>query len=394
MRVSLPYGHRPLVATVPDDAEVIGLPPAVAGADPVAVCRDALNRPIGARPLEEEAAAVRRVTLIVSDSTRADPRGALCEAALERLPADCAVTLAIATGTHGPCDVESLGLPAGVRARIDRVINHDGHAAAEAVTLGTTSRGTPVRVSRAALETGLLVLTGRILPHYFAGFGAGVKALYPGLGESVSVRVNHQLKREPGARAGVVDDNPCRGDMEEVLEMLPCPAYLLNVISGPGGGVVGAVAGDVRTAFREGADVARRTWQARGHAADAVVVSDRLPVTASLYQASKLVAAVAPLLRVGGTVVVAAECARGIGPVDVVNRGIYEIGLRPRLPADHRIALVSSLSPGEVAATYCEPCASVEAALAAAGPARVTVVPEAASLIFSSDHQTPVNERE
>jgi lactate racemase len=86
-------------------------------------------------------------------------------------------------------------------------------------------------------------------------------------------------------------------------------------------------------------------------------------VTASLYQASKLVAAAAPLLVPGGRIVVAAECWQGTGPLDIVNQGIYEIGIKPRLPAAHRVILVSSLPRDEVEQTYCEWAPSVEAAL-------------------------------
>lgn len=383
MRISLPYGRQPLAVDVPDDAAVIAVPVAPPTGDVLSLCRQAMDGPVAAPSLEVVARTARRATIIVSDATRADPQGAMAAAVIERLPQTCAVTLAIATGTHGTCNLDRLDIPAAVLDRVTAIINHDGHAADDARLVGHTTRGTPIRVNAQALDTDLLILTGRILPHYFAGFGAGVKALYPGLGEARSVRANHALKRDPAARAGIVDGNPCREDMEEALAMISPPAYLLNVVAAPGGGLAGAVAGDVRQAFRTGADLGRRAWRVRAARAGAIVVSDHLPVTESLYQASKLVAAVAPLCEDHATIVVAAECERGIGPVDVVNEGIYEIGLRPRLPADHRIVLVSSRAASEVNATYCEPARSVEEALAAAsGP--IAVVPEAGSLIVEA----------
>jgi hypothetical protein len=49
--------------------------------------------------------------------------------------------------------------------------------------------------------------------------------------------------------------------------------------------------------------------------------------------------------------------------VEVVNRAIYEIGLRPRLPPAHRIVLVSDLPASAVAPSYCEYASSVEEVL-------------------------------
>ena len=34
----------------------------------------------------------------------------------------------------------------------------------------------------------LVIATGCIRPHYFAGFGAGVKAIFPGLGQAAAIR--------------------------------------------------------------------------------------------------------------------------------------------------------------------------------------------------------------
>src|SRR5262249_49731789 len=149
--------------------------------------------------------------------------------------------LAVATGTHGPCRVDDLGLsPTSLRDAA--VINHDGHSDADLVELGTTSRGTPVRVHRCLLETDLVVATGCIRPHYFAGFGAGVKALFPGLGAAAAIRINHRLKTDPQARAGVVVGNPCRDDLEEAVRSIPTPTFLLNGVCGPDDRIHTAVA--------------------------------------------------------------------------------------------------------------------------------------------------------
>jgi nickel-dependent lactate racemase len=325
----------------------------------------ALDSPVGSDPLEQRARSGDRITLIVSDATRDEPRAALLAAVRARMP-DVRVTLAIATGTHGPSGgLDALGL-SGVDLRGVAVVDHDGHDDRDLVTVGTTARGTPVIVHRCAVEADLVVATGVIRPHYFAGWGAGAKAVFPGLAQSASARINHRWKTDPSARPGAIDDNVCRLDMEEAAELAAPRAFLLNGVADAHGVVRAATAGDVRAAFRAGVDIGRPWVGVRAPRSRWIVVDDLPPVTDSLYQASKLVASVAHLLQVGGTLVLVAPCVQGTGPVDVVNQAIYEIGLRPRLPEGHRIFLVSRLSADHVLPTYARPATSVEDAISGA----------------------------
>lgn len=372
--ITLPYGSRPLVFRTGPGSRVCDLPPGMPGLEMHTLLQDALNRPIASPRLESLCRPGARVLVIVSDATRPDPRAALIRAVRARVP-DARIVVAVANGTHAPGPVEPLEL--GVA---DPVVSHDGTDESQLVPLGRTRRGTEVVLNRCVLEADVVVATGRIKPHYFAGFGAGIKAIFPGLGGTRAIRANHQLKREPGARPGNVEGNPCREDMEEVLELLPVPAFLLNVVVDADDHPRAAVAGDVRAAFRVGTDLARPLFRIRAPRSRAIVVSDALPMTASLYQASKLLAAVIPIVEDGGTVIIAAECGDGTGPLEWVNRGIYELGIAPRLPA-HRVVLVSDLPPEIVADAYCEWAPTVEAALAPLGVPPVIVPRAGAALV-------------
>jgi nickel-dependent lactate racemase len=376
VRVELAYGSRPYPLELDGrDAEVLGarplpLPPPVAH-----LLRGALDAPVGAA---FGAARGARVTLIVSDATRDEPRAAFVTVLRERIP-HARWTLAIATGTHGPARIGDLGLPDDV-LRDATIVNHDGHAARDLVDLGTTQRGTPVRVHRCLVETDLVLATGCIRPHYFAGFGAGAKALFPGLAEATAIRTNHRWKTDPHARAGIVDGNPCRDDLEEAVRMIQTPTFLLNAVVGPDERVHAAVAGDVFAAFRVGADIARPWFTVSARPAPLVIASDALPVSASLYQAAKIAAAAAPLVAPGGALVVAAECADGIGPLDTVNEAIFRIGVLPRLPERARLVLVSALSEDETRRTLLAYAASVDSVLASVA-GRVLVLPRASHLL-------------
>lgn len=378
--IELPYGHVPYPLDLGPRAFTLIEPPTLPPPRALAtLLDDALNAPLGRPRLENTVTPGDRVTVIVSDATRTEPRAALIEALRQRLPAT-RWTIAIATGTHGPSPIDALGIPSELLADAI-IVNHDGQRSEDLVDLGVTARGTPVRIHRCVLEANLVIATGCIRPHYFAGFGAGVKAIFPGLGETGAIRANHALKTEPGARAGIVDGNPCRADLEDAVAHVPTPMFLLNGVNAPDGLIHAVVAGDLQAAFRAGASLARTWFTVRAPRANIVIASDVLPVTASLYQAAKIAAAVAPLVEEDGTIVIVAECPDGTGPLPVVNEAIFRIGVLPRLPRGATLQLVSSLSPSKVACTLLDHASSVGAAIRDRTGA-VLVIPRASQLLF------------
>ncbi|MDQ3338557.1 MAG: lactate racemase domain-containing protein [Myxococcota bacterium] len=338
----------------------------------------ALRSPIDRPQLRDLVGPGARVTVIVSDATRVEPRGQFLATLRTELP-HARWTVAVATGTHGPANLDALDLPPD----LGDVINHDGHATRDLVSLGTTARGTPVRVHRCVVETDLVIATGCIKPHYFAGFGAGCKAIFPGLGEATAIRINHRLKTADGARAGIVDGNPCREDLEEAVALVPTPVFLVNGVLAPDGLVHAVVAGDPRAAFRRGCDLARSWFTVRAPKASLVIASDALPVTASLYQAAKIASACAPLVADGGDLVLVAECAEGTGPLDTVNEAIFRIGVLPRLPTNAKIHLVSALPREVVERTVVRPLTTLTPLLERADS--IVVVPRASQLILETD---------
>jgi len=366
--VELPYGKFSYLLDLPGhDLTVVRAPtPPPPPTDLARTLDDALDAPIDRPRLEDLVAPTARVTLVVSDATRDEPRAALVAAIRRRLPR-ARFTLAIATGTHGPAPLDRLDLPSDLLAS---AINHDGHSDRDLVALGTTPRGTPVTLHRCAVDTDLVVATGYIRPHYFAGFGAGVKAIFPGLGQATAIRINHQLKLDPLSHAGSVDANPCRLDLEDAVRLLPAPTFLLNAH------LAGAVAGDPLTAFRAAVAQLRPFYTVRVGRAPTVIASDALPVTATVYQAAKIAAAAAPLVAPGGRLVVVAECAEGVGPLAVVNEAILRIGVLPRLPPGASLYLVSSLPDATVAQTLFRPL-SVLTDL----PSPILVLPRASQLL-------------
>lgn len=368
------------LAELPERLALRYTPAPVAASLPVAeLCRRALAAPIGAARLDELSRSARRIAVIVSDASRDEPRAEMLRALREVLPWD-RVTLVVASGTHAPTG--------GVipEQYSDRpCVVHDASDESRLVELAPTERGTRVRLLRDLVEADLVVATGRIRPHYFAGYSGGLKSIFPGCAHRDDALTNHRLKADVTARLGRVEGNVCRADMEAAARSLAGTIFLLNVLSDVEGTPVAAAAGDPIAAHRELLARARELFLVRAPRASVVVVADRPPVSSSLYQASKLLPPAGAILEDGGVVVIVADCRNGTGPLERVNRGIYELGVRPQLPARHRVLLVSELSREIVASTYAEHAPSlrdaVQDALAKTGSQRAVVLWRAGELV-------------
>jgi hypothetical protein len=90
-------------------------------------------------------------------------------------------------------------------------------------------------------------------------------------------------------------------------------------------------------------------------------------------------AAVAPLVKPSGSLVLVAECPEGIGDLEIVNEKIFRIGVLPRLAPGVRLHLVSALANPHV--TLLEPLDSLAEVVQRTGS--LLVIPRASQMLFS-----------
>ena len=324
MTLRLPYGAGQ-VEVDPGPFELRTLAPrppaATTDGDPLL---HALDRPLGTPRIEAMVAPGDRVLLVISDATRATAAHRVVPALLERLQEagvkDRHISYAVACGLHlPPDDAVAAGLIGAAAARIRRTAA-GADRAEDFADLGTTRRGTPIRLHRALLEADRVILTGAIGFHYYAGFTGGRKSILPGLAAPETIAANHLLAlsaqggREPAAAAGRMDDNPVHLDMAEACARID-PAFLVNVILGAAGRLESAVAGHWDRAHRRGCeDLRRRRAVQAGEPADLVLVSaGGHPHDIDLIQSHKAMEAARALVRPGGAMIVLGACPRGVG---------------------------------------------------------------------------------
>ena len=319
-QVALAYGRHGLTIEVPEHAAVVR-PRQVPGVgDEAAALRAALAEPIGAPPLAQLAAGKRRVVVTHSDITRATPNDRILPvllAALEQAGvARGDVTLINALGTHRRQTPEELRqmLGADVVARY-RCLQHDAWDDANLTAAGTTRRGNAIRLNRLVMEADLVIFTGFIEPHFFAGFSGGPKGALPALAGHESVLTNHgcAMIADPGATWGVTDGNPIWEEMREAARLIE-PLFLLNVTLNGNGEISGVFAGDVIEAHRRGCGFVRDSAMvAVPEPFDAVVTTNSgYPLDQNLYQTVKGMQAAKGIVRSGGAIIMAAGCEDGL----------------------------------------------------------------------------------
>lgn len=276
---------------------------------------EAIRHPIGSRALSEIVRPGQKIAILTSDVTRPLPTARVLPTVLRELLACGAspedITLIVAIGSHRLQTEEELRHIAGDAYGRIRCINAD---LTDTVLVGTTRRGTPVEVARAAAEADIRICLGNIDFHYFAGFSGGAKALVPGVCTRRTIQANHSHMVEPGAYTGNLDGNPVREDLEEAASFCGID-FIVNVVLDAHKNIVHAVAGDYIRAHRAGCAYLDRYYRSYIDApADIVIVSQGgAPKDLNLYQAQKALDNAKHACRDGGTIILVASCHEGLG---------------------------------------------------------------------------------
>ncbi|HZP83962.1 MAG TPA: nickel-dependent lactate racemase [Chthonomonadaceae bacterium] len=326
MRVRLDYGKTGLEAELPDAnlIGVLGLTPAPPLADPIAATETALARPIGTASLARLAAGRRDACIVLCDITRPVPNTTLLPPVLRTLEAAGLpperITLLIATGTHRPnlgAELDALVGPE-IATRY-RILNHDCRDAGAHRDLGTSPNGVPVRLDRTYCDADLKITLGLIEPHFMAGYSGGRKLVMPGLAAFETVQQWHcpRFLESPLATNGSVQGNPVHEESLAIARLVP-PDLILDVTLDEANRITGVFAGELERAWLEGvAFAARHVRAAAPQSADIVVTTCAgHPLDATFYQAVKGMVGALPVVKPGGTIVLAAECAEGVGSPD------------------------------------------------------------------------------
>jgi lactate racemase len=414
--VILPYGERERIVRIPEQNlfALVSPNPVTPCDNPVQEIWRALEFPIRATRLREAAAGAKRVVILADDMTRQTPVELILPVLLDELNAggvrDDQISVLIALGTHRPMTDEEIEAHFGsaVSRRV-KILNNPWQDPSAMVDLGITPNGTPVSVSKLALEADFLLGVGSITPHHIPGYSGGAKIVQPGVSGVTTTGATHYLStRTRRSYLGMVE-NPVRSEMESIAAQVGLKA-ILNVVLEASGGLVQAFYGDMVAAHRAGVAVSSQVFGVPLAGQADIVIAGSHPCDLEFWQAHKSLYPADQAVKEGGTIIVVTPCPEG---VSVVHANMLEFTARSAeeiqaLIEDGTITDVASgalalawakvrqraqvylvsdgITPEETRALGFIPFATVEAALSAAleqhGPgAKITVLTHAPDIL-------------
>lgn len=414
MKVVLDYGRNGLPIELPADRVVgpLAIRDVPALADPESAVIASLENPIGAEPLREVARGRTDACVLICDITRPVPNRTILRPLLAILhkagiPRE-RVLILVATGLHRPSTAaEKLEMLGEEIVSAYSVEDHYGTRLDEHTLVGTTARGIPGWIDSRYVRADLKITTGLIEPHLMAGYSGGRKLICPGVAALETVKRWHgpELLEHPRADCGILDGNPVHEENTAIARMAGCD-FIVNVTLDSQRRVTSVVGGDMEQAFLAGVRFMEGICRAEvAHPVDIVVTSSAgYPLDTTFYQAIKGLTGCLPIVKEGGTIILAASLTEGVGSpeftsvfhqnasLDVFMKRIlgheyfvmdqWQVEELAKVRRKARVKIVTGgLSPDVLTSCFVEPVPSVETAVAEAlaeyGPeAQIAVIPK------------------
>jgi lactate racemase len=332
-KIKLQYGTAGLEleidapnVTVVEPRFVPGLP------DEAAAFRDALRRPIGARPLKDQIAAKDKVAVVIPDITRPLPSDRLLPwlfAELSHVPAEN-FTIINGTGSHRantPAELEKM-VGAEV-ARKYRIVNHTAHDPQTLALAGKTADGRPVQMTRQYVEADRRIVLGFIEPHFMAGFSGGYKGIFPAIADIEAITHYHRAAviADPKSTWGVLEGNPTQEQIRRNGSLVPLD-FCINVTLNNKRQITAYYCGDALEAHRKGCAFAKETAMVACDKEFPVVVTTNggYPLDQNLYQTVKGMSAAAQIIADDGYILTAARCNDGFPAHGNFKKLLFEHG--------------------------------------------------------------------
>src|SRR5229473_3520177 len=414
VRITLDYGRTGLEVDLPDD-RVVG-PLAIRPAEPLANSEEAvakaLQQPIGSQPLAELARGRKNACILVCDITRPVPNRLILPPILRTLEDQGIkrrdILILIATGLHRPNEGKELEELLGSEMVANyRVENHHGKVKEEHDFLGVTPNGVPVWLDSRYVRADLKITTGLIEPHLMAGYSGGRKVICPGIAGLETVKVWHgpRFLEHPRADCGILEGNPVHEENTRIALMAGCD-FIVNVCLDGQRRVTWVGAGDMIQAWEEGVRFVERVVKVPvSEPLDIVVTSCAgYPLDTTWYQAIKGLTGALPIVKQGGTIIMAASLSEGLGSPEfqrlmadnpdlkrfkqrILGKDYFvmdqwQLEELAKVLAHCRVKVVSDgLPPETLRQCHAQPAATVEQAvedsLAEYGPsAKIAVIPK------------------
>jgi lactate racemase len=291
-----------------------------------------LDNPTGSKPVEEIVRPGESVLIVVPDATRQTACGQVVNLLVRRLIANGTnafdIRIIFATGIHRPVtEAEKQVILTPFIARRIKTLDHGPRDLMQIIRLGETTGGIPIELNRALVEHDRVILVGGVTFHYFAEFTGGRKLVCPGLASSKTISGTHKLAfdcerktRAEGVEPARLDGNPVHEAFMEAVAKIN-PAFAVSTIVNDRGEAVDLFCGDWTASHRAACDAYAETHTIGiGEKRGLVIAScGGYPLDINMIQAHKALETASRACAKGGTIILLAECADGLGRKDFLD---------------------------------------------------------------------------
>ena len=297
--------------------------------------RNAFQNPIGQEFIRRLAEGKKTAAIAVDDLTRPTQAHRFLPFIVEELNQggirDEDIKIIMALGCHRPLMKADQEKKLGKKmANRFPVYNH--HPFENLLNVGTTSRGTPVKINRYFVEADVKIGIGFITPHPIAAFGCGGKIVIPGLGSIDTIEKNHtpafmgKIGGTGFSQGNDLNSNELRLDMEEGARMAGLN-MIVNSVGTSDGKTAGVFVGDLVQAHRAAVELASKVYVTEAPTDVDIGIFNAFPEDTELVQAQKALNVWTGnmgrrLVREGGKVVIATASSDGLGFHSLADRGM------------------------------------------------------------------------
>jgi nickel-dependent lactate racemase len=300
----IPYGETEIPVRVPDDNfyRILELAKTLGAKSASSIVEEALEKPIGELFLKDVVKPNATAGIIIDPIVPVDARDEAVKVLRSRLAA--------------------LGIDrvrVFIRKRLSNVVSGGEDlkiidpSQASFAELGKTSSGTSVELDPDFAACEVKINVGLVMPHFASGFTGGPEAVMPGSSSIHSIAKNRSLLTKGFPASSSAPDNQVLSDSLEAVK-LAGPFYSLCFMPDGVGGVASALAGELESVFREAVSRYHGTHSPRiERKLDIVIVSAGSLLGSDLYHAIRVVSNVLGAVKREGTIILVAECRRGVG---------------------------------------------------------------------------------
>ena len=323
-KINLIYGRGSIPIEIDEswEAEIIRKPKMPIVPEPRRAVQQALLSSSSGPSLQAVARNKESACILICDITRPVPNGLLLpEIVSELMTAGiprASIKILVATGLHRPNLGDELSRLIGDKWILENIeiLNHNAKNGDEHVLVGTTSKGTVVRLDRRFVDAEVKIATGLVEPHFMAGYSGGRKVIAPGIAheETITTFHNHKFMSDPHADSCILAGNPLHEEQIEIVSMLG-PVYCVNTVLDEHRNLSYVNFGEIISSHLESVNFAQEYLSVTVARRFQTIVTSAAgyPLDQTYYQTVKGMVTPYKILQPGGDLIIVSDCSEGLG---------------------------------------------------------------------------------